>query len=274
MVECPVCHDTFANEFALQGHIRLKRDSEHMTFKRKQSEKPSQETIKTAIIQPIGNNTRAVLENLLKEKERLLIQDANDEKFLLKLEDLMIKEREADEKEVEKNYSRGWYDRDKQCQKEINENSTKVKNEATRQCQEEINVACAKLRNESAQQCQYSINAAYKQGLDEGSFYMVCADCNREILILPGSPYYQYISDLLRWMGVICPECSGGRGFSPHFHSLTYFTMSNRISQLEWELFYRDIAEMRRQDEERRRQERRDIEAMKAKIAQERKKRL
>ena len=86
MRECHICHQTFETEFALQGHIRLKRDSEHMAFKQQQAEKPTQETITNSIVQPISNSPRNVLENLIREKERLLVQDANDDNFLQKLE--------------------------------------------------------------------------------------------------------------------------------------------------------------------------------------------
>jgi len=233
MVECPVCHHTFENEFALQGHIRLKRDSEHMVFKRQQAEKPSQGTITTPIIQPTSNSTRAILENVLREKERQFIQDENDDKFLQKLENLLRKDREADEKTAEEHYHRGWSDRDKLCQEEIKDVRSYERKEAEQYCQEKIIADCAKVRDEVLQQCQHSVNAAFKQGKNEYSFYYWCADCDRKTLIVPGSAYYKDITDLLRWLEVICPKCSRRRGLSPRFHSLSYIDISNRIAYLE-----------------------------------------
>jgi hypothetical protein len=233
MLECPVCNNKFEDNFALQGHIRLKQDTDHIYFRQQQPKKQKQEIIKNSILQPTNNSIRSELENIIRNKEKQFIKDENDDKMCQKLEALLRKDREADKKSDEDNYNRGWNDRDKLCKVEINQAILIERKKNEKYCQQKIIDASTKMRDKVLEQCQHSINITNEKCKREYIFNYWCPNCNRYIPLIPGSFYYENIIDLMRCLNIICPECSITRGLSHHFHSLSYIDMNNRISQLE-----------------------------------------
>lgn len=214
MVECPVCHRTFANDFALQGHIRLKKDSEHLAFKRQQIKMASQKTMLPGSIltQTQGDNLLDALEALVRNQEYLDEEKAKANSLLMRIKDMVEQERT-----IEKEYQRLIDENNAELEHE----RQKVREEVMVNYQEDVNRAVAKVKDDIMQNWQKAVDSAFvkgkKLGYNEGFYdgkyewaiWYYCDVCDSSILIKPDSDIHRFIIDCLRahgWGHIWCHQ--------------------------------------------------------------------
>ena len=207
MTECPVCHCTYASEFALQGHIRLKKGAEHMAFKQQQIEKmKSEKTMYTSsVLTPsVGVNLLDILEALVKKQEYMYEENAKANSLLMKIKDIVEQERT-----IEKEYQRLIDEHNAELERE----RQKIREEVIMNYQEDVNRAVAKERDDIMQNWQQAVDSALakgkKLGYNEGSrdgeyelaIWYYCDVCGISIVIKPDSDVHRFIIDCLRGHG-------------------------------------------------------------------------
>ena len=101
MVKCPVCDKDFNSDFALNGHIRLSRDSDRITYWKQHSKKTSQTIASESpiVFKSTGGRLIDTLESLIKNQGFINEEKSKTNKMLMEIKEIVESERE-----VEKEY--------------------------------------------------------------------------------------------------------------------------------------------------------------------------
>jgi uncharacterized protein YqgV (UPF0045/DUF77 family) len=213
MVECPVCHQIFASDFALQGHIRLKKDLVHMAFKQQQINMISQKVILPGSVstEALGNNLLDALEGFVKNQEYIGEKKAKENLLFIKIQDMVEQERT-----IERKYHRLIDEHDAKLELE----RQKVREEVMRQYQHDVDTAVEKVRDGIMQNWQQAVNSAFEKGEKVGVWrgysdavlFIYCCFCGEEIFVKPGSDLHEFLIYLARMYWVGHPECRRAYG--------------------------------------------------------------
>ena len=217
MIYCPVCKKPLQDNFALNGHLRLSKDSAHQAYyiKQKQLEKTESPT------QPNHNtelkpSSTGDLRNLLK---KYAADHQENQELCASIERALETDRKKREQELEYEY--------KQSQEELQRHYTEYKQELNHEYAtsrkdliKEKNEECTEYKqrlDEDYQKkvngLQHSVNVSYEKGINTGSFVLHCANYDHTITIEPNSELEKLFHQFLEWLGVVCPICNYQSGY-------------------------------------------------------------
>jgi hypothetical protein len=206
-VICPACQKTFESVFALEGHLRLTMDPEHIAFRQQQNETVSDTVVPAAPMIPhfVGGKLIDVLETYVKDQENLYGQEAKVNAMFQQLKDMLEGERE-----IEKKYEQ-LIDSE---EAELEQARQTVREEIYTQYQQDIAKAVALEITPLKQQHQKNLEAARaernKEEYSKGYLAAVLPIPNpldgQTILVQIDSPLHRYINKLVEADWVSHPE--------------------------------------------------------------------
>jgi membrane-associated HD superfamily phosphohydrolase len=206
-VICPACQKTFESVFALEGHLRLTMDPEHIAFRQQLSETVSDTAVPAAPMIPhfAGGKLIDVLETYVKDQENLYGQEAKANAMFKQLKDMLEGERK-----IEKKYEQLIDSEDA----ELEQARQTVREEIYKQYQQDIAKAVAQAIENLQQQHQKDMDAAraernkeeYSKGYLAAVLYIPNPLDGQTILVQIGSPLHAYINKLVEAAWVSHPE--------------------------------------------------------------------
>jgi len=208
MVKCPVCEKNFNSEFALNGHIRLTRDSEHITYWQQHSKKTSQTIASENLITNniAGNSMIETLESFIRNQELFNEDKVKTDMVLIKIKDIIEEERE-----IEKEYQK-LIDSEERF---LEEERKKVREEVYQNYNQDVAVAVKNERDMIMKKWQQAVDEAYKKGEKKGydkgcadaTIYIPCSFCVNSIPVQPGSDLHRFLIELAHRALVGHPQC-------------------------------------------------------------------
>ncbi|GAH15543.1 unnamed protein product, partial [marine sediment metagenome] len=179
MVECPICNKPLQDDFALNGHLRLSKDSDHQAYYMQQKQLQMTESPKQLNHNPeLKPSSTGDLRTFLK---KYAADHQENQELCASIERVLEADRKIREQELEDKYE--------QRKEELQRNYTEHKQELDRQY-ETFKKDYTKEKNEEydgykqrldedyqqkANGLQHSVNVAFEKGLKTGSFVFHCA---------------------------------------------------------------------------------------------------
>jgi len=193
-ITCPVCNRTFESLFARDGHLRLTMDPAHRAFRQQQNEIVSDAPVPIIPVTPrfAGDKLINVLEDFVKDQERLYEQEAKKNELMKQLKEMIQGERE-NEKAAERE---------------------KIQAELIQQYDQDVENAVAQRKEGWEQSHQKEINDARLEAIQNGVTHgfiaaaiMIPDPSNSQyILVAQNSPLHTFIIELVNDEWVIHPE--------------------------------------------------------------------
>jgi hypothetical protein len=212
MIECPVCKKPLQDDFALNGHLRLSKDSDHQAYYMQQKQlqkaeyptqldhnpelKPSPTVdLRTFLKKYAANHQEnqelcAFIGRAL-ETDRKIREQELEYDYEQREEEL---QRDYTERKQELNHEYETFKKD--FIKEKNEEYTEYKQRHDEDYQKKANGL------------QHSVNVAFEKGLKTGSLVFHCANYGHPIIIEPNSELEALFHQFLGWLVVVCPDCN------------------------------------------------------------------
>ena len=176
MEKYPVCNKTLESQFALNGHLRLKKDPDHISFYKQKNKSINKKIFPLSednILSKTGVRTIDLLEKFLNQSEKIYEEEKKEDRFIEKLRNMIKEERNVD---LNKERERIKEEVIHQYQSNINNAIDKEKQELQQKYIEEIDSMKIKIKNEYREEYhkKYAI-------------YLSCIYCKDKILLSPGS---------------------------------------------------------------------------------------
>ncbi len=234
MKHCPVCDKELENELALNGHLRLVQDQQHIAYRHQHNtaQAPTQRKSSAPFPPPTKTNARQRIEALVKNMEAQTLHDENERAFLQKLEALLRADRDAEESIRNEGYTKGWDECSKQWENALTAYKIEAEKSAELKYERRIYSETEKARNETKNEFHKLIDENLEAHLQRYSFRFECSACEKIHIVRFGEQSYIDLMEFLRSIEAICPECSQRRGLPPEYHSLTLEVKNLKIQHL------------------------------------------
>ncbi len=206
-VICPVCKKTLESVFALDGHLRLTIDSEHIAFRQQRNDTGSDTVVPATSMIPhfAGEKLIDTLEAFVKDQEKLYEQETKSNAAFQQ-----IKEMVEGERTIEKEYEQLIESEEAILEQE----RQKIRDEVNQQYQQDVDKAVTKATEELKVQHQKDLGAArterinkeYSEGYNAGVLYIPNRLDGQTLPVQNNSPLHTYIVKLLEGAWVSHPE--------------------------------------------------------------------
>jgi len=212
MITCPICNKLLQDDFALNGHLRLSKDSDHQAYYMQQkqlqkTESPAQLNHNPELKPSSTGDLRTILKKYAADHQE-------NQELCASIDRTLEADRKIREQELEDEYE--------QREEELQRNYTEYKQELDREYEtfkndyiKEKNKEYAGYKQrldedyqQKANGLQHSVNVAFGKGIKTGSFVFHCANCSRPIIIEPNSELEALFYEFLERLGVVCPDCN------------------------------------------------------------------
>lgn len=208
MVTCSVCKRIFENQFALDGHVRLTMDTEHVAFRQQQSETVSDTSNPVTPVTPrfAGNKTIDVIETWIKNQEQVYGEEAKTNALIMTLKRMVEGEREIEQQ---------YHDFIKSEKEKLSQNQKKIEENVWRQFHQEVEKRVAQEKVEWERNHQEELNVARWErknddiliGYNTAAFWIPPTSSNGDyVCVLSGSPLESYLISLIDGAWVSHPE--------------------------------------------------------------------
>jgi len=174
MVKCPVCNKIFQDQFALNGHLRLTRDTEHIDFYQQKNDTINKKIIPLSTLSSTGVKTIDLLEKFIQQYEKNHVEEIKEDKFIEKLRKMIQEERKID---LDKERERMREEVMQQYQSDVANAVAKGKQELQQKYKEEIEAIRIKLKNEN-----------HEEYHKKYAIYLDCIYCHNSVLRTLNNP--------------------------------------------------------------------------------------
>lgn len=192
---CPVCNKKFKSQFALNGHLRLKRDAEHKNFYQPKTKKINNtNSMSFNNTSSKGFKTMDILEKFFQQYEKNHEEEIKEDRFIEKLRNMIQEERKID---LDKERERMRKEVMQEYQTDIANAVEQEKQKLNEKNKEEIETIRIKIINE------------YKDEYHKKyAIYLHCIYCHGNVLLSPGSELHSILDALAIYKKLVYhPEC-------------------------------------------------------------------
>jgi len=197
MVKCPICNKIFKSQFALNGHLRLKKDTENIDFYKQKNIEINKNIITFNSIKPLlktSTKTIDVLKAFLQGWYEDQGEEIEEDRFIEKLDKIIEKERKID-LDKEKKLLR------KKVYKKYKEDVRKAVEFKENRLQQDFD----KKKEELSNQIKCELEDEY---YSKYAIIIPCSFCHGDILALPGDKIHKkFLEIAINKMAFAHKEC-------------------------------------------------------------------
>jgi len=212
MITCPICNKPLQDDFALNGHLRLSKDSDHQAYymQQKQLQKtefPTQLDHNPELKPSSTGDLRIFLKKYVADHQE-------NQELCASIDRTLEADRKIREQELEDKYKQ----REEELQRHYTENKQELdreyetfKKDYIKEKDKEYAEYKQRLDEDYKQKTnglQHSVNVAVEKERKNESFVFHCANSNHPIIIRPYTELETLFYNFLGWLSVVCPDCN------------------------------------------------------------------